>query len=42
MKNVIRPSGSRRMLVMFTGRPPDGDLLDGVVSGVKALFDLLG
>jgi hypothetical protein len=43
MWNVIRPSGSLRMLVMYTGKPPSfRDLLDGVVYGVKAVFDRLG
>ena len=39
MKNVIRPSGSRRMLVMWTGRPPPScDLLDGTVLGDEAFL----
>src|SRR5262249_38929988 len=43
MRNVIRPSGSLRMFVMWIGSPPPlGDLLDGVVSGVNELFDGLG
>src|SRR4051794_15020167 len=37
IQNVIRPSGSRRMFVMWTEYPsPLIDRLDGVVYGVKA------
>src|SRR4051812_13896138 len=43
MWNVIFPSGRRRMLVMFTGRPPPRfERLDGTVNGVNEWFDSLG
>src|SRR5436305_37052 len=43
MWNVIRPSGSRRMFVIWTGTPPGlAGLLAGVVYGVNAVFDFDG
>src|SRR4051794_15828786 len=43
MWNVTRPSGRRRMFVMWTGTPPGlAGLLDGVVNGVNAVFDFDG
>src|SRR5262249_10552706 len=42
--NVIRPSGGRAMLVMYTGSPPGPscERLDGVVYGVNASLAGLG
>src|SRR5262245_54665232 len=43
MWNVMRPSGRRRMLVMWTGSPPPNcDRLDGVVYGVNESLAALG
>ena len=43
IRKLTRPSGNRRMSVMFTGRPPPlGERLDGIVSGVNELFAGLG
>ena len=43
MWKVILPSGSLRMLVMYTGAPPPScERLEGVVNGVNAVFAALG
>src|SRR5262245_37714159 len=43
MWKVMRPSGSLRMFVIHTGSPPPSWLLlDGIVYGVKLLFEELG